>query len=142
VEERARRVRQADHRLSLLRRKPRDEPLGERRNVLPPLAERRQREGKDADAIIEILAEPPGGDLGREVAVGGGDEADVGLHRPRAAHRVHLALLHGAEELHLRLGRQFTDLVQEKRAAVRLLELADPASDGAGEGALLMAEED
>ena len=37
--------------------------------------------------------------------------------------------------------RHVADLIEEKRAAVALLEPADALGDGAGEGAFLMAEE-
>ena len=58
------------------------------------------------------------------------------------ADRVDLALLQRAQQLHLRVERQLADLVEEQRAAVGLLELADALVDGAGEGALLVAEQD
>ena len=47
-----------------------------------------------------------------------------------------------AQQLHLRVHRQLADLVEEQRAAVRLDELADVLVGRAGEGALLVAEQD
>ena len=43
-------------------------------------------------------------------------------------------------ELHLQLERHLGDLVQEERAAVRALEITDPASVGTREAALLVTE--
>ena len=60
----------------------------------------------------------------------------------RAADRLDLALLHGAQQLDLDVERQFADLVEEQRAAIGLDELADMLVGGAGEGALLVAEQD
>ena len=64
------------------------------------------------------------------------------LDRPLGADRIDLAVLQRAQQLDLRLERQLADLVEEQRAAVGLLELADALVDGAGEGALLVAEQD
>ena len=60
----------------------------------------------------------------------------------RAADRIDLAVLHGAQQLDLHLERQVADLVEEQRAAMRLDELAGVLFGGAGEGALLVAEQD
>ncbi len=58
------------------------------------------------------------------------------------ADRLDLALLDGAQELDLRRRRQFADLVEEQRAARGFDEFADMALGGAGERALLVAEQD
>src|SRR5439155_22559706 len=52
-----------------------------------------------------------------------------------------LGRLEEAQELHLRRPRDLAHLVEEERAAVRLLEAAFAATDGAGERALLVSEE-
>ena len=52
-----------------------------------------------------------------------------------------LALLQHAQQLHLDVGRDLADLVEEQRAAVGLREAAVVALDRAGEGALLVAEQ-
>ena len=59
----------------------------------------------------------------------------------RAADALELALLEHAEQLGLGFGGHLADLVEEERAAVGQLEPADPPGDGAGEGALLVAEQ-
>ena len=55
---------------------------------------------------------------------------------------IDLAFLQRAQQLDLRVERQLADLVEEQRAAVGFLELADALVDGAGERALLVAEQD
>ena len=60
----------------------------------------------------------------------------------RAPDRIDLALLQRAQQLDLGVHRQFADFVEEQRAAVGLGELADVLFVGAGEGALLVAEQD
>jgi hypothetical protein len=58
-----------------------------------------------------------------------------------AADAVDLALLDGAEQLGLQPHVHLADLVEQQRAAVRLLELADAPGQRAGEGALLVPEQ-
>ena len=76
-----------------------------------------------------------------EVDVGGGDEPERGRNRALAADPLDLLLLDGPQQLGLEIERQVADLVEEERAAARQLELADPLLHGAGEGALLVAEQ-
>ena len=76
-----------------------------------------------------------------QVAVAGGDQAHVDLDRAGAADPVDLALLDRAQQLGLQAGVHLADLVEQQRAAARLLELADPPGGRAGEGALLVAEQ-
>ena len=115
--------------------------LDEHREVVGPVAEGGQGDGEDLEPVIEVLAEAAVGDHLVEVAVGGGDEADVGPDRVVAAEALEPAVLQEAEHLGLGGRRHVADLVEEDGAAVGLLELADPAAVGAGEGALLVAEE-
>jgi hypothetical protein len=75
--------------------------LGEQQDVLPALAQRGQADGEHGEAIVEVVAEPALGHRRVEVAVGGGDEADVGLEGRRAAHPFVLPFLEHTEELAL-----------------------------------------
>ena len=93
-------------------------------------------------AVEQILAEAAAFDVGDEIAVGGGNEPHVDLHRLARADRLDLAFLDRAQELDLRGRRKLADLVEEQRAAGGFDELADMAVGGAGEGALLVAEQD
>ena len=67
--------------------------------------------------------------------------AHVDLDRLVAADALERALLQDAQELDLRRRRDLADLVEEERAAVGLLEAPGAPPIGAGEGALLVAEE-
>ncbi len=53
----------------------------------------------------------------------------------------HLAVLEHAQQLGLEVARDLADLVEEERAAVGALEAAGARRDGAGEGAVLVAEQ-
>src|SRR5437868_6937778 len=76
-----------------------------------------------------------------QVAGGRRDQPHIGADRLVAADALEGLLLEHAQ--HLGLGRRWhvADLVEEEGAAVALLELADAAAVGAGEGALLVAEQ-
>ncbi len=115
--------------------------LGEQQDVLPTLAQRGQADGEHGEAIVEVVAEAALGHRRVEVAVGRGDEADVGLEGRRAAHPLVLTFLEHAEELALHGRRQLADLVEEQRAAGGQLEAPAPQPVRAGEGAALVAEQ-
>ena len=118
-----------------------EEVLGERRDVPRPLAERRQGHAHDVEAVVEVQAEEAVPDGGPEVAVGRGDEADVGLDRPRPADALEGLVLEDAQELRLERGADVADLVEEHRPAVGDLELPALLLVRAREGALLVAEQ-
>ena len=105
-------------------------------------AQRGNGDRKDVEAIEQILAEPAALDEFDQVLVGRRDQPEVDLDRPARADRIDLALLQRAQQLDLGVERQFADFVEEQRAAIGLGELADVLFGGAGEGALLVAEQD
>ncbi len=106
-----------------------------------PLAQRRHVDRDHGEAEVEILAEVPLLDLLLEVLVRRRDDAHVDLDRPRRSEPLDLALLQHAQHLGLRLGAHVADFVEEDRAAVGLLELADLLLGRAGERSLLVAEQ-
>ena len=95
----------------------------------------------DVQAVEQILAERVLVDLLFEVLVGRGDDADVDLDHLVAAQPLELLLLQHAQHLGLRLEAHVADFVEEDRALVGLLELADLPIGGAGERALLVTEQ-
>ena len=112
----------------------------ERVDVLHTLAQRRDADGHHVEAVEQVLTEAAGLRLGGEVAVRRGNEADVDL-LGSSAHRLHLARLQRAENLRLHRQRQLTDLVDEQRAVLGLLEVTAARAHGARERALGVAEE-
>ena len=85
----------------------------------------RDRDHREAE--VEVLAElVRRATRRRQVAVRGRDHAHVDPDRAAAADARQLALLQHAQQLGLRARAQVADLVEEQRAAVRLLEAAAP----------------
>ena len=118
-----------------------EEVLDEQRNVVGALAQRRQPDGNDVQAVEEILAERAVLRHPREVGVGGRDHAHVDARGERLAEPLELALLQDPQQLGLEVRAHGPDLVEEERPLVRLLEASRARADGAGEGAADMAEE-
>src|ERR1700686_269684 len=61
-----------------------------------------------------------------EVAVSGGDDANIDLNRVAAAYRLKFAFLKDAQQLNLCLQRELSDFVQEDGAAIGQFEPAGP----------------
>src|SRR5262249_21385894 len=110
-------------------------------NVLLAVAERRQLQREDAQAVVEVLAKRLLAHGPEQVAVAGRQDTHVHLDRGGAADPVDRPLLQHAEQFRLGVSGQLADLVEEEGAAVRQLEAANAAGDGPGEGALLVAEQ-
>jgi len=65
--------------------------LGEHRDVVAAVAQRRDEDGNHVEAVVEIRLEPLLADQLRQVAVGRRDHADVDTLRPFGAERLDLA---------------------------------------------------
>ena len=111
------------------------EMLGQERDVLAALAQRRQRDRDDVQAVVQVLAELPFGHELLQVPLRGGDDAHVHRERSRAADALDRPLLQHAQQLHLHRQRDVADLVEEDGAAFGHLEAARAVLDGAGERA-------
>src|SRR5262252_5587105 len=118
-----------------------DEGLYEERDVLGPLAQRRERDGQHVDPVVQVLPEGLVAHGLGGVAVGRGHDPNVDLDLRLATDPANHAVLQNAEVLHLESGAHLRDLVEEDGAAVSQLEEARLALVRAGERALLVAEE-
>ena len=117
--------------------------LGEQRDVLAALAQRRQ---VDREHVAGGRAGPRAAcrraTASSRIAVGGGDaRARRSRCDLRRADAHEGAGLEHAQQLDLQLERHLGDLVEEQRAAVGALEEALVLAVGAGEAALLVAEQ-
>ena len=90
--------------------------------------------------MVQVFAEVAVGNFLHQVFVGGGQYAHVHRDFLFAAHAGDFIFLQGPQ--HLGLGREthVTDFIEEKRAAVGLLKLADALLDGRSEGAFFVAK--
>ena len=98
--------------------------LGQRRDVLAPVAERRDLDREDAEPEEQVLAELARGHQLAERPVGRGQEPDVDRPGPGISHGRHLAMLDRPEQLDLDRRRDVADLVQQHGPPVGQLEQA------------------
>ena len=117
------------------------EVLGQRGDLLAALAERRDGEADDGEAVVEVFAEASLGDEALEVGVGRGDHAHVDADGPRVAEGLDLARLEESQQLRLDVEAQLADLVEEEGASGGGADDAGEVGGGAGEGPAAVAEE-
>ena len=141
AEQGKRRLGHAGHALAAAGGRFSHQVVDEQRDVLAPLAQRREVDGHHLQPVVEVLAEASGRDRPPEVAVGGSDDPDVHLPPLRPAHGADLVLLEDAQELGLERRRDVPDLVEEDRAAVRLREQTGRVGHRARERAAHVPEE-
>src|SRR5207248_10888371 len=117
------------------------EELEEDGNLFLTLAQRRNVNGDNVEAVKEIFAEGALFDGALQRFVGGGKDANVNRDVPLAAVAGKLAVLQYVQELRLQRGMHLADLIEEDGAVIGLLELAELLAVGAGERTRLVAEE-
>src|SRR6267143_3836988 len=110
-------------------------------DVFAPLRERGENERDDVEAIVKVLAEPPGFHLDIEVAMRRGDDPYVHRRPVSRTDRTHLAVLQYPQELGLQSKGHIADLIQEKRASVRCGDKPLVVVDRAGERAFAVSEQ-
>ena len=118
------------------------EGAGQRQQIrTPAFTQRWYPERIDAQAVIEVFTEMPGGDLRLEIAIGGRDDTHIDPDYAIAAQRLQLALLQDPKQLGLQRQRQLADLIQQQGAAIRHHEVATVIMGRAREGATPMPEQ-
>ena len=105
----------------------------EQRNVLPPVTQRGNANGKDVQPIVEIRAKPFRLDQLGKIHVGGRHQPGVGVERSRAAQPLEFPLLEHAQQLGLHLQRDVAHLVEKQRTAVGELETSSLGSRRVGQ---------
>ena len=113
---------------------------GKNRDVLAPLAQTRQANTDDVEAVKKIFAEEVFLHPGFEVLVRCRDDANIGLDRRVTANAVVVAVGKHPQQPRLQLGRHVADFIEEERPALGLLKTAAPLDGGAGEGAAFVTK--
>jgi hypothetical protein len=116
--------------------------LQQKRNVVGPFAKRRNPQLDDVQAIVEILAEFPVGDLRAQVAVRRRDQPHVGAaRRPIRADRLHFTRFREPQQYGLHAQTHLAELVEQQRPAFSLPHQPGLVSIRAGEAAARVAEQ-
>ena len=108
---------------------------------LRALTKRRQADVEHLQPVEQILAKITALDRLPQIAVGRGNDPDVGLQQPRPAEPLKLPLLQDAQELRLRRRAHLADFVEKQHAAGGELDLSRLGLLRAGERAPLVAEQ-
>ncbi len=95
---------------------------GERRDVVLTLAQRRQSQAHDVEAMQQVFAEETQPHALLEILMRCRDDADIRLLRRVATDAVVLAVGEHAQQPYLQIGRHVADLVEKQRSALGLLE--------------------
>src|SRR5262249_51056430 len=111
------------------------------RYIALAVAQRRDRDGKDIEAIKEVAAELLGRNHLRQVAIGGGEDTNIRLLCAHATQALELPLLQGAQEFRLQLKRDIAYLVKKEGAAVGQLHAPDLLCDRPCESALFVPKQ-
>src|SRR5216684_1088076 len=109
-----------------------DEALDQQRNIFTPFPQWRQIDRYDIQPIIKVLSEGPIFYHLFEIRTGGRDNTHVDLDGTVATNPLELPLLQYAQQFDLERNRHVADFIEENRAAIGLLESADPRRDRAG----------
>src|ERR687895_630527 len=120
---------------------PREDVIGDPQHVLAAIAQRRQLDVADAQAVVKIAPEGALFDHAPEVTMGGREHAHVDPPRFALAETADLSLLQHAQQQALGRRRKIADLVEKYGSAVRRLEHALAVAVRAGESAARVAEE-
>src|SRR5262249_39426043 len=118
-----------------------DEMLREQWEIAQPIAQRRQRDGEDVEAVKKVGAEFAFVDQSLERLIGRGYDADFDADALRAAQPLEDAGLQHAQEPPLYFQRDLADFIQKDRAAIGQFESPRLGSLRAGESPLLVSEQ-
>ena len=114
--------------------------IRQQRGVARARPQGRKGDHVEGEPVQEICPEVASLNHGGQVAIGCGDDPDIGAEHFLTAQTLVFAILDHAQQLFLHTGGRSGDLVQEEGAAVREFESPGPAVCRTGEGAALMAE--
>src|SRR5580693_9507066 len=81
--------------------------------VVLAFTQRRNLDRKYAQPVEKVFAEPSGVDLGFEVMISRGNDADINAARLIVAHRLEFSFLQDPQQLGLHSPRQIADLIEK-----------------------------
>ena len=117
------------------------EELRQRSDIFAPLPKGRHVNLDGAQAMKQIGAESAGVYGFLEVHVTGSHHTHVGGHLARSTQPVIGYSIENSEQLHLRLGIELADFIQENRSVIGSFEQSLLHGVGAAEGAFLISEQ-
>ncbi|EDP64347.1 hypothetical protein BAL199_08998 [alpha proteobacterium BAL199] len=117
------------------------EMFEQNRDVLGAVAQRRDRDRCDGEAVVQVFAEPAALGFLQKVFLGRGDHPHIDRNRDVGADPLDRALLQYPQQPDLGVQRHRLDLVQEHRSTLGKLKPADPTTLGTGESPRFVPEQ-
>ena len=118
-----------------------DEVPDEQRQILEPVAQRRQLDGVNVKTVVKVLAQSPLANRLMQRTIGCGEDAYVDRQLFACAETENFLFFENTEQFGLHLRPHLGDLVEQKAAAVRPLEASLPAAISARKGPAFVAEQ-
>ena len=118
------------------------EVVGQKRDVVRPLAQQRQPDLVPPQTVIEVLPQRPAGKQLRGLAVQRGEDPDRDAAALGRAHRAHLAIIEHPQQLRLVRRCERLELIEDQHPAVRLQQQPVMIPVGPRERAAAVPEED
>ena len=95
---------------------------GQELDVRATVAQRRNRNWEDVKPVVEIFAKTAFGNFGGEIAICGGDDANIHFARLRTAYGFEFAFLQNAKKFRLQFEGELADFIEENGSTVGQLE--------------------
>ena len=133
--------RNALDRFARVSRETQDEQIHQVGDIFFALAQGRDIDWNNIQAIVKIFAESAFFERGAQIAVGRGNQPHIDLDRLRSTQPFKLALLQNAQQLHLRRRRHIADLIEKQCSLIGQFEFSRLARGRAGERALFIAKQ-
>ena len=109
-------------------------------DIFATFTQGRQLQGDHVQAVIQVAAKLSGFAQFIQVGLGGGNHSAVDAHALVRTEAFQAVFLQHPQQFDLQTEGHAFDFIKKQAAAVGVLDLADPAFAGAGEGVGLVAE--
>src|SRR6266480_6083915 len=103
-----------------------DKIIYKQRNILFPIAQRRQFDWKNVEPVVKIAAKAAVCDSRLQITIRRRDNAHISAQKFRAAHAFKLAFLQNAQQCNLRLHWQISYFIKKNRATFGQFESTEP----------------
>src|SRR5580704_2755640 len=118
-----------------------DQVSDQQGNIAIALAQCRQANRKNVEAVKQILTKPALGHRCSQVSIRSGNHPYVNGYRLTAPHSFEFPFLKNSQQCDLRLWREVAYFIEEYRSTVGRFETAQPALSGPGKGAFFVAKQ-
>ena len=118
-----------------------EEVADQNRNIVAALAQGWNRDGKNAQTVVEVASELSRVDHFREVAIRGGHEPDIYRNSASSADAFEFLLLQRPQNFGLKLQREVAYLIQEEGSLMGQLQPSDLLRDRPRKSSFFVAEQ-